>query len=86
VCVTPNPTISLQDEPNGFKMAPALRLFQSQFIISPVLRNENGNNIITHPILFRRKISHQIILLQELAIMFCIRKLVPYLHKLMYYI
>lgn len=70
MCVTPNPTISLHDQPNGLKMTPALRLLQRQFIISPVLRNEDGNNIITHPVLFRRKISHKIILLQELAIMF----------------
>jgi hypothetical protein len=37
VCVTPIPTISLQDKPNGLKMTPPLRLLKGHFIIYPLL-------------------------------------------------
>jgi len=70
LCVTAQLSVSLEDQPNGLKMIPALRLLQSQFIVSPVLYDEDGNNVITHSVVLHRKISHKIVLQQEVAIMF----------------
>jgi DNA repair protein RadC len=84
--VTPNHTISFEEQPNDLKMLTALRLFQRQITISSALYDENGNNIIRHSVLFHRKINHNIVLLQELTKCICIRKPVTYLFKLIYYI
>ena len=55
-------------------MLTALRLLQSQIIISPLLYDEYGKNVILHSGVFHRKMIHKLISLQEPTIVFCIRK------------
>ena len=60
----------MEEKPNGLKILTALHVLQSHFIISPVLYDENGDNVIPRSVLFHRNISHKLILMQELTIMF----------------
>jgi len=46
MCVTQNPTIYLDEQPNSLKILTALRLLESQIVISPVLYDEYGNIFI----------------------------------------